>query len=95
MSDEGRRRGNDAGERGARIPRRIPRRTGAFARGAALALTLASAATAPALAQVSVTPANSIAVANRWVTRNNRAINLNHGALPNQSAHKVFGGPRA
>ena len=91
MSDEGRRRGNDAGERGARIPRR----TGAFARGAALALTLASAATAPALAQVSVTPANSIADANRWVTRNNRAINLNHDALPNQSAHKVFGGPRA
>ena len=40
-------------------------------------------------------PAGAIVGANRWVTRNNRAINLNNAALPNQGAHKVFGGSGA
>ena len=40
-------------------------------------------------------PASAIVGANRWVTRNNRAINLNNAALPNQGAHKVFGGSGA
>ena len=70
-NDEGRWRGNDEGRRGAlarfgqgRRPTHAPRRAGALARGAALALTLAGAfATAPALAQevsvsITSTPAN-------------------------------------
>ena len=36
-------------------------------------------------------PASAIVGTNRWVTRNNRAINLNNAALPNQGVHKVFG----
>ena len=40
-------------------------------------------------------PASAIVGANNWVTRNNRAINLNNAALPNQGAHKVFGGSGA
>ena len=40
-------------------------------------------------------PASAIVGANRWVTRNNRAINLNNAALPNQGVHKVFGGSGA
>ena len=40
-------------------------------------------------------PAGAIVGANRWVTRNNRTINLNNAALPNQGAHKVFGGSGA
>ena len=40
-------------------------------------------------------PAGAIVGANRWVTRNNRTINLNNAALPSQSAHKVFGGSGA
>ena len=40
-------------------------------------------------------PAGAIVGANRWVTRNNRVINLNNAALPNQGAHKVFGGSGA
>ena len=63
-------------------------------RGVALALTFAAA---PAFAQVSVsitsTPANSIVGAGTWRTGGLTAINRSHGALGNQSSHRVFGSP--